>query len=194
MAIEILDLNLRIIVHLQSTYNQLSLNTQLLIPLPHQNTMQDIGDIFYNRVLLVALVACFVSQGLKLIFEFIKHRKLDLRVLVTTGGMPSAHSALVTALAAGVGQTIGWSSPDFALAAVVAIIVMYDATGVRQAAGKQARILNQMVDQLFHEKPEFFQDRLKELLGHTPLQVVAGSVLGAAISCLASYWLTKAPS
>ncbi|EFA68463.1 Acid phosphatase/vanadium-dependent haloperoxidase related [Cylindrospermopsis raciborskii CS-505] len=139
-------------------------------------------------------MACFISQGLKLIFEVIKHRKLDLRVLVTTGGMPSAHSALVTALAAGVGQTIGWSSPDFALAAVVAIIVMYDATGVRQAAGKQARILNQMVDQLFHEKPEFFQDRLKELLGHTPLQVVAGSVLGATISCLASYWLTKAPS
>ena len=166
----------------------------LLILSPHQNTMQDIGDIFYNRVLLVALVACFVSQGLKLIFEVIKHRKLDLRVLVTTGGMPSAHSALVTALAAGVGQTIGWSSPDFALAAVVAIIVMYDATGVRQAAGKQARILNQMVDQLFHEKPEFFQDRLKELLGHTPLQVVAGSLLGVTISCLASYWLTKAPS
>ncbi|MBE9057559.1 divergent PAP2 family protein [Sphaerospermopsis sp. LEGE 08334] len=147
--------------------------------------MQDIGDIFNNRVLLVALVACFVAQGLKLIVEVIKHQKVDLRVLVTTGGMPSAHSALVTALAAGVGQTIGWSSPDFAVAAVFAIIVMYDAAGVRQAAGKQARILNQMIDELFHEKPDFFQDRLKELLGHTPVQVIAGSALGITISWLA---------
>ncbi|WP_353932600.1 divergent PAP2 family protein [Okeanomitos corallinicola TIOX110] len=147
--------------------------------------MQDIGDIFNNRVLLVALVACFVAQGLKLIFEVIKNRKVDLRVLVTTGGMPSAHSALVTALAFGVGQTLGWASPDFALATVFAIIVMYDAAGVRQAAGKQARILNQMIDELFHEKPDFFQDRLKELLGHTPVQVIAGSVLGVTISWLA---------
>ncbi len=149
--------------------------------------MQDIGDIFNNRVLLVALVACFVAQGLKLIVEVIKHRKIDMRVLVTTGGMPSAHSALVTALAAGVGQTLGWASPDFAVAVIFAIIVMYDAAGVRQAAGKQARILNQMIDELFHEKPEFSQDRLKELLGHTPVQVIAGSALGITI-----YWLSRA--
>ncbi|MEO3704670.1 divergent PAP2 family protein [Trichormus azollae] len=149
--------------------------------------MQDIGDIFNNRVLLVALVACFVAQGFKLIVEVIKHRKIDMRVLVTTGGMPSAHSALVTALAAGVGQTLGWASPDFAVAVIFAIIVMYDAAGVRQAAGKQARILNQMIDELFHEKPEFSQDRLKELLGHTPVQVIAGSALGMTI-----YWLSRA--
>jgi acid phosphatase family membrane protein YuiD len=143
--------------------------------------MQDIGigEIINNRVLLVALVACFVAQGLKLIVELVKHQKLDVRVLVTTGGMPSAHSALVTALADGVGQTLGWASPEFALAAVFAIIVMYD------AAGEQARILNQMIDELFHEKPDFFQDRLKELLGHTPVQVIAGSVLGVTISWLA---------
>ncbi|MDB9537776.1 divergent PAP2 family protein [Dolichospermum planctonicum CS-1226] len=149
--------------------------------------MQDIGigEIINNRVLLVALVACFVAQGLKLIIELVKHQKLNVRVLVTTGGMPSAHSALVTALADGVGQTLGWASPEFALAAVFAIIVMYDAAGVRQAAGKQARILNQMIDELFHEKPDFFQDRLKELLGHTPVQVIAGSVLGVTISWLA---------
>ncbi|MFM7408599.1 MAG: divergent PAP2 family protein [Cuspidothrix sp.] len=147
--------------------------------------MQDIGEIFNNRVLLVALIACFVAQGLKLIVELFKHRKLDVRVLVTTGGMPSAHSALVTALAAGVGQTLGWASPEFALATVFAIIVMYDAAGVRQAAGKQARILNQMIDELFHEKPDFFQDRLKELLGHTPVQVIVGSILGVTISWLA---------
>ncbi|WP_026104370.1 divergent PAP2 family protein [Anabaena sp. PCC 7108] len=148
--------------------------------------MQDIGDIFNNRVLLVALVACFVAQALKLIVELVKNRKLNVRVLVTTGGMPSAHSALVTALAAGVGHTIGWASPEFALATVFAIIVMYDAAGVRQAAGKQARILNQMIDELFEEKPDFSQDRLKELLGHTPVQVIAGSALGITI-----YWLAR---
>ncbi|HYW18048.1 MAG TPA: divergent PAP2 family protein [Nodularia sp. (in: cyanobacteria)] len=148
--------------------------------------MQDIGNILDNRVLLVALVACLIAQALKLVVEIVKNRKLNVRVLVTTGGMPSAHSALVTALAAGVGQSIGWASPEFALATVFAIIVMYDAAGVRQAAGKQARILNQMIDELFDEKPDFSQDRLKELLGHTPVQVIAGSALGITI-----YWLAR---
>ncbi|BAZ42284.1 acid phosphatase/vanadium-dependent haloperoxidase-related protein [Calothrix sp. NIES-4101] len=147
--------------------------------------MQDIGDIFNNRVLLVALIACLIAQILKLAIEIIKNRKLNVQVLVTTGGMPSAHSALVTALAAGVGQTVGWQSPEFAVAMVFAIIVMYDAAGVRQAAGKQARILNQMIDELFQENHEFHEDRLKELLGHTPFQVIAGSVLGITISWLA---------
>ncbi|PAX53321.1 divergent PAP2 family protein [Brunnivagina elsteri] len=147
--------------------------------------MQDIGDILNNRVLLVALIACLIAQVLKLAIEIIKNRKLNVQVLVTTGGMPSAHSALVTALAAGVGQTLGWQTPDFAVAMVFAIIVMYDAAGVRQAAGKQARILNQMIDELFQEHHEFKEDRLKELLGHTPFQVIAGSVLGITISWLA---------
>jgi len=148
--------------------------------------MQDITNIILNnRVLLVALVACFVAQGLKFIIDVVQNRKLNIHVLVTTGGMPSAHSALVTALAAGVGQTINWTSPEFALATVFAIIVMYDAAGVRQAAGKQARVINQMIEELFQEKPDFSQDRLKELLGHTPVQVLAGSALGITISWLA---------
>jgi uncharacterized protein len=149
--------------------------------------MQDIGDILDNRVLLVALVACLIAQALKLIIELVTNRKLNVSVLVTTGGMPSAHSALVTALAAGVGQTLGWASPEFAIAVVFAIIVMYDAAGVRQAAGKQARILNQMIDELFREHPQFNEDRLKELLGHTPVQVIVGSALGITISWLARF-------
>ncbi|NMG22606.1 divergent PAP2 family protein [Brasilonema bromeliae] len=147
--------------------------------------MQDIGDILDNRVLWVAVGACLMAQALKLVIELLKNRKLNINVLVTTGGMPSAHSALVTALATGVGQTLGWASPEFAVAMVFAIIVMYDAAGVRQAAGKQARILNQMIDELFHEHPEFDGDRLKELLGHTPVQVIVGSALGITISWLA---------
>ena len=148
--------------------------------------MQDFGDILNNQVLLVALVACLVAQLLKLVVELTKERKFNLRTLVTTGGMPSAHSALVSSLAAGVGQTVGWDSPEFALATIFAIIVMYDAAGVRQAAGKQARILNQIIDEFFQGDQKFNEDRLKELLGHTPFQVIIGSILGVAISCLAA--------
>ncbi|HEY9295215.1 MAG TPA: divergent PAP2 family protein, partial [Phormidium sp.] len=129
-------------------------------------------SILDNRVLLVALIASLIAQITKLAIELGKNRKINIRVLVETGGMPSAHSALVTALATGVGQKMGWNSPDFAIAAIFAIIVMYDAAGVRQAAGKQARILNQIIDELFREHPTFNEDRLKELLGHTPFQVI----------------------
>lgn len=147
--------------------------------------MQDIGNILNNSVLLVAVISCLIAQVSKLAIELIKNRKVDMRSLVTTGGMPSAHSALVTSLATGIGQTSGWASSEFAIATIFAIIVMYDAAGVRQAAGKQARILNQMIDELFHEKHELNEDRLKELLGHTPFQVLVGSALGITISWLA---------
>lgn len=150
------------------------------------NRMQEFGEILNNQVLLVALLACLIAQASKLVIELIKNRKVNVRYLVTTGGMPSAHSALVTSLATGVGQTIGWSSPEFAIATIFAIIVMYDAAGVRQAAGKQARILNQIIDELFQEHPKFNEDRLKELLGHTPFQVIVGSILGVVVSWLAS--------
>lgn len=148
--------------------------------------MQDFGKILDNHVLVVALIACLIAQLSKIVVELVRHGKVSLRVLTTTGGMPSAHSALVTCLAAGVGQTVGWASPEFAIATIFAIIVMYDAAGVRQAAGKQARILNQMIDELFREHPTFSEDRLKELLGHTPFQVIVGSVLGVTISWLAA--------
>ncbi|WP_017715634.1 divergent PAP2 family protein [Kamptonema formosum] len=147
--------------------------------------MQDFGHILDNQVLLVALFACLFAQVLKVAIELVKNGKVSVRILVTAGGMPSAHSAFVTALATGVGQTLGWETPEFALAAIFAIIVMYDAAGVRQAAGKQARILNQIIDELFQEHPEFNEDRLKELLGHTPFQVIVGSTLGVAVSWLA---------
>ena len=146
--------------------------------------MEDIGSILDNRVLLVAGLACLAAQILKVVIEFARYGKVNLRVLVETGGMPSSHSAVVTALSFGVGQSLGWSSPFFAATAIFAIIVMYDAAGVRQAAGKQARILNQMIDELFREHPDFYEVRLIDLLGHTPVQVIAGSALGAAIACL----------
>lgn len=146
--------------------------------------MEIFDKIFDNYVLVVSLVACFIAQGLKIIVELVKHQKVTIKALFSAGGMPSAHSALVAALATGVGQTMGWSSPDFAIACLFAVIVMYDAAGVRQAAGKQARILNQLLDELFEEGKEFNEDRLKELLGHTPVQVFVGLLLGIAIAVM----------
>jgi acid phosphatase family membrane protein YuiD len=149
--------------------------------------MQDFSQILDNHILLISLSTCLLAQALKLIIELIRHGKVTFRTLVTTGGMPSAHSALVTSLAAGVGQTSGWASGEFAIAFVFAMIVMYDAAGVRQAAGKQARILNQIVDELFSgDHAKFSEERLKELLGHTPVQVIAGSILGIAVSWIAA--------
>jgi uncharacterized protein len=144
----------------------------------------DISQILDNQILLVAIAACLIAQVLKLIIDLIQNGKFSVKVLTTTGGMPSAHSALVTALAAGVGENLGWKSAEFAIATIFAIVVMYDAAGVRQAAGKQARILNQMVGELFSEDHKFNEEKLKELLGHTPVQVIAGSVLGVVISLL----------
>jgi acid phosphatase family membrane protein YuiD len=147
--------------------------------------MQDFESIFHNKILLVALIACFSAQGLKVIVELIRHRKINFRFLMSTGGMPSAHSALVGALATGVGLTLGWSSPDFAIASLFAVIVMYDAAGVRQAAGKQARILNQLLDEFLQEGHHLNEERLKELLGHTPFQVLVGLAWGVSVSVLA---------
>ncbi|AFY78180.1 MAG: divergent PAP2 family protein [Hydrococcus sp. C42_A2020_068] len=147
--------------------------------------MYDFETILSNRVLIVSLLACFIAQGLKFFIELIRNGKVNLRYLVTTGGMPSAHSALVGSLATGVGLTAGWSSPEFAIACLFAVIVMYDAAGVRQAAGKQARILNQILDEFFHDRHQLNEERLKELLGHTPFQVFVGLALGIGISLIA---------
>ena len=144
--------------------------------------MDGVSDIFHNQVLVVALLACLTAQGLKVVIELIRDREVNFRYLVTTGGMPSAHSALVGALATAIGQSMGWSSPDFAIACLFAIIVMYDAAGVRQAAGKQAKLLNQITEELFQEGHNFNEEKLKELLGHTPFQVLVGLMLGIVIS------------
>ena len=144
--------------------------------------MQAIADILHNQILMVALLSSLTAQGLKLIIDLFRSRKLNVTYLMSPGGMPSAHSSLVGALATSIGLTKGWSSSEFAIACLFAIIVMYDAAGVRQAAGKQAKILNQLVDELFQEEHNFNEERLKELLGHTPFQVLVGLSLGISIA------------
>lgn len=132
-------------------------------------------DLLSNRTLIAPILAWLVAQCIKTLAILLRDRRLDLRLLVSSGGMPSAHSAIVTALAASVGLRQGLDSPAFAIAVLFASIVMYDAAGVRRAVGAQASILNRMI--LDHNVTE---KRLVELIGHTPIQVIAGAALGIA--------------
>lgn len=140
-------------------------------------------DLFYNRILIAALIAWAAAQISKTIYECIKYRNLKLSRLVSSGGMPSSHSALVTGLATATGRLTGLGSPAFAIALVLAGIVMYDAAGVRRAVSIQARILNQMIDDAFQGKP-FAEKRLRELIGHTPIQVLVGALLGIGVGLI----------
>lgn len=146
--------------------------------------MGEFQSLLINPPLVVALVACGLAQLSKLIVELVQHRRFNPKVLVETGGMPSSHSAFVAALAAAVGESIGWSSVEFAIATVFAIVVMYDAAGVRWAAGRQAAALNQLIERLEPEQAEEFS-ALKEALGHTKPEVFIGSVIGVAVAMLA---------
>jgi|SRR5579863_8623484 len=136
-----------------------------------------------NRILLAAIIAWVVAQVSKTVFELIQQRKLILSRLVSSGGMPSSHSALVSSMATATGHVMGLSSAAFAIAVVLASIVMYDAAGVRRAVSIQARILNQMIDEAFQGHP-IAEKRLRELIGHTPIQVFVGALLGVAIGLL----------
>ncbi|HZT07360.1 MAG TPA: divergent PAP2 family protein [Chloroflexota bacterium] len=130
-----------------------------------------------NRPLVAAVAAWFLAQLVKLLADLIRTGRIDLRYMVSTGGMPSAHSALVTSLATAIARSVGLNSPLFAVSAVFAAIVMYDAAGLRQAVSIQARILNRMLDEIFTQHA-FSERRLRELIGHTPLEVSAGFGLG----------------
>lgn len=140
-------------------------------------------SVFDNRILMAALVAWLVAQVGKTLYECIRYRHIKLSRLVSSGGMPSSHSALVTGLATSTARVVGIASPAFAIAAVLAAVVMYDAAGVRRAVSIQARILNQMIDEAFQGKP-FAEQRLRELIGHTPVQVLVGALVGVGIALL----------
>ena len=139
-------------------------------------------DFWKEGVLVTSILSWFTAQVLKVIFTLIEKKRLDFRRFVGSGGMPSSHSAFVTSLATAVGLQNGFSSTEFAISTVFALVVMYDAAGVRRAAGQQARILNKLVEQW--EKSDFSDTdkHLKELLGHTPKEVFAGALLGIAIA------------
>ncbi len=146
--------------------------------------MDYIKDLFENRVLLCAVLGWFFAQILKVPICLITEKKLNFMMVLSSGGMPSSHSATVCALATACAMTQGLDSPLFAVAAIFAFIVMYDAAGVRRAVGQQAKILNRMMDDLFSGKTEEMNANLKELIGHTKLEVLAGAALGILIGIL----------
>ena len=145
--------------------------------------MSPYTELLYNNIIWVSLLAWFIAQLLKVILTLIFNKKLDIRRFIGAGGMPSSHSALVVSLATSVGTIEGYDSPIFALAITFSLIVMYDAAGVRRAAGKQAAVLNDILEQI-QTKRSIPEEKLKELLGHTPIEVFAGALLGFVISKL----------
>ena len=146
----------------------------------------DLSQIFGTgyEVIFVAFSGIITAQLIKCILHLIVKRNLDLRLFTTTGGMPSSHSAGVMGLSTAVGLIKGFSSIEFAIALGYAFIVMYDAAGVRRAAGKQAELLNKIV-----ETPGLtglqVQEKLIEVLGHTPVQVFVGALIGVIVGCIA---------
>ena len=137
--------------------------------------------MFQNKVLVSCLVAWAIAQTIKIILSLYKDKKLDLTRFVGSGGMPSSHTSFVMSLATSVGKINGWESPSFAISLVLAFIVMYDAAGVRRAAGNQAKILNIIINDLAQHRP-LGEEKLKELLGHTPKEVLVGALLGIIIA------------
>lgn len=133
-----------------------------------------------NHILNCAFIAWFAAQFIKVVLVYLTQNKLDITRFVGAGGMPSSHSSCVVAMAVSVGRVCGVSSPEFAIALTIAGIVMYDATGVRRAAGEQAKILNYMMEHWQTGDNEFGK-QLKELLGHTPVEVFFGALLGLLI-------------
>ncbi len=145
--------------------------------------LQTVRTILANQLIVAPLLGWLSAQALKMLIDYARCRRLNPRLMVAAGGMPSAHSALVAALATAVGRTHGIDSPLFAVTVVLAAIVMYDAAGVRQAVDRQSRVLSHLLNHapLTHSDFDRF---LEELVGHTRLQVVAGGLVGIAVAFL----------
>jgi acid phosphatase family membrane protein YuiD len=134
--------------------------------------------------MLIAFVAWFVAQTLKVVGGLIREKRLDMGFFIRSGGMPSSHTALVTSLATSIGILQGFNSVDFTTAVVFAAIVMYDAAGVRRSVSKQSVIINRILQELRERRPKDVEHDVRELIGHTPFQVFSGAFLGIGIAFL----------
>lgn len=151
--------------------------------------MTKISDLFNNYVLNVAVIAWISAQIIKTFINLITTKKFDFERLVGAGGMPSAHSASVCGLTIAISRSEGFTSPLFAISFLLAAIVMYDAMGVRRAAGEHAKVINLIVKKSKENKNDAIyipknKDQLKEILGHTPLEVMGGAMLGILIAII----------
>lgn len=139
--------------------------------------------MLYNKIVIVALFAWFIAQLIKLITVFIEERKINFNRLIETGGMPSSHSALVVALTTQIAKIDGITSNTFAISLIFSMIVMHDAAVIRRAVGEQASKLNKLIED-FYRGEASVNDRLQELLGHTPFEVLVGAALGLLIGLI----------
>lgn len=140
-------------------------------------------ELLKNEIFITTLSAWIIAQTIKVCIGVVTQRRFDFRWFVGTGGMPSSHAAGASCLATAVGLEYGFDGVFFALAASFAIVVMFDAQGVRRASGRQARILNRIMDDIYWQG-RIKENRLRELIGHTPMEVIAGFLLGVIISFL----------
>lgn len=144
--------------------------------------MASIGEILNNHVLFVVLLGWFVAQALKIPIHRIVEHEWDFSRFHGSGGMPSSHSSMVTAGAIAIGAIEGFGTPIFALAVAFAMIVMYDAAGVRRETGTQAAVINQILKDVLINGKQISDEELKELVGHTPLEVACGAVTGLIVA------------
>lgn len=142
------------------------------------------GILTRNAILDCALLAWFIAQLIKFLLELLLNRHLDMKRFVTSGGMPSSHSAFVVAGTTALGRLYGIGDPLFALAVMLSAVVMYDACNVRRSAGDTAKLVNQLLAHVEKLTAEDLADDLKIIMGHTPLQVAAGAILGVAVGFL----------
>ena len=146
--------------------------------------MNNLQKALTNKYLYVPFLVWFCIQVFKVVYELITKKKFNFKRIIGAGGMPSSHSAVVTCLATLIGKSEGTDSIMFAMATIFAMVVMYDAAGVRRAAGKQAHLLNKIIETPGLTGVEV-QERLVEVLGHTPLQVIVGATIGIIVGVLA---------
>ena len=140
-----------------------------------------LAEFSHNRLFWQWLIACLIAQTLKVLIGFVKEGRFNFKWFIGTGGMPSSHAAGVAALSTGVGHQYGFDSAIFAVALVFTLITLFDAQGVRRSSGRQARVLNRMLEDLSLRRP-IQEDRLNELLGHTPIEVLVGVGIGILTS------------
>jgi uncharacterized protein len=144
-------------------------------------------QLIHNEVLIISLVAWFLAQFFKVPIEYIRYRRRNWALWFSSGGMPSSHSALMTAVSLSIGLFHGFNTPLFALAFSLSMIVIYDATGVRREAGRHAEKINVLINEFFNGQP-ISDKQLKEVIGHTPAQVAGGVLLGVVIT-FGFYWI-----
>ena len=142
--------------------------------------MEFIKQLFRNQCIWISVLSWFIAQAGKIFTNYFQTKEFDIGKLIGSGGMPSSHSALVMSLAVRIGRVFGFDSVHFAISMILSFIVMYDAAGVRRDAGKQAKAINM----LFQHSDITFEEQLRELVGHTPIQVFAGAILGGIIACV----------